>query len=326
MPKGKLAYFILGFVVVAIWGITFISTKVLVNSGLLPSQIFAIRFTVAYAGIWILCLLPRLGGAGSSSRRLWSNDLPDELIFVLLGVSGGSMYFLTENTALACAQACNVSFIVCSAPLLTVIMTMAFRKLFAGKSDSRLSQLAGGLEDVRISWRLVGGTALAIGGMAAVLFDARSASDLPASAFGSQLKGEILALAAAFCWALYSLFMSQMTEKYGAVFATRKVFFYGLVTIIPFLIGQPLDLANLARPVIWGNLLFLSLFASLACFVAWNKVMSKIGNVTATNYVYLNPFFTLLFAALILGESLTLQAALGCVAIISGVILGSKNN
>lgn len=298
--KGQFKYHILAFVVIATWGVTFISTKVLIREGLLPSQIFALRFVVAYLGIWLLC-------RGGRNRRLFCPSLRDELIFVLLGISGGSMYFLAENTALMYTQACNVSFIVCSAPLLTALLTLLARKILRGP-------LAEGLEDVKLSLPLALGTVLAIGGMAAVLFDGNSVH--------LSGKGEILAFCAALCWAVYSIFMSQMTEEYGAVFATRKVFFYGLLTIVPFVAATDINFAILARPAVWGNLLFLSLVASLACFVAWNKVMAKIGNVTSTNYIYLNPFFTLVSAVILLGESLTLQSALGCLAIVGGVVIG----
>lgn len=50
--------------------------------------------------------------------------------------------------------------------------------------------------------------------------------------------------------------------------------------------------------------------------------MAGLGNVTSTNYVYLNPLFTLVSAILLLGESLTLQSAAGCAAILAGVVLG----
>ena len=298
--NGQFKYHVLAFVVIALWGVTFISTKVLISEGLQPSQIFALRFVVAYLGIWFLC-------RNDQSRRLVSSSLGDELLFVLLGVSGGSLYFLTENTALVYTQACNVSFIVCSAPLLTTLLTLIARKVLRGR-------LADGLQDVKVSTSLVLGTVLALTGMAAVLFDGNSVH--------LSGKGEILAFCAALCWAVYSIFMSQMTEEYGAVFATRKVFFYGLLTIIPFIIGTPFDVRTLAKPDVWGNLLFLSLVASLGCFVVWNKVMAKIGNVTSTNYIYLNPFFTLVFAVILLGETLTLQSALGCLAIVGGVIIG----
>ena len=116
--------------------------------------------------------------------------------------------------------------------------------------------------------------------------------------------------------------MGEMTNRYGTVIATRKVFFYGLLTIIPFLFGSDRGFSlELLRPFpVWGNLLFLGLVASLACFIAWNLVIDKLGNVSSTNYVYLNPVFTLLTATLFLGERMTPLAALGCAAILAGVI------
>lgn len=303
MEHKRLAYHFLAFTVAALWGVTFICTKVLISAGLLPAQIFAMRFTVAYAGIWLLC------SRKPEARRIFSDSLRDEAIFVFLGISGGSMYFLTENSALALTQACNVSFLVCIAPLLTTILTLCIRRIFKGP-------LVDGLEDVHVGWPLVLGTLLSLSGMAAVLFDGNSVQ--------FSLKGDLLAVAAALCWASYSQFMGQMTDRYGVFFATRKVFFYGLVTIIPFVVGKGLDLSVLAQPRVWGNLLFLSVVASLVCFVLWNKVMARLGNVTSTNYVYLNPFFTLISAVLLLGERLTLQSALGCIAIVAGVALAGR--
>jgi len=301
---GRLAYHLLAFAVIAVWGVTFISTKILIEGGLHPAQIFALRFIVAYIGIWILAAMRHEGTV------LLSKNLKDELMFVFLGITGGSLYFLTENTALAYSQACNVSFLVCVAPLLTILLTLAYKKLFKGK-------FAEGLENVQVGWPLVTGTILALAGMAAVLFDG--------SAVNFSLKGDLLAIGAALCWAFYSIFMGQLTNEYGTIFTTRKVFFYGLLTIIPFLIGELPDADILLQPAIWGNLLFLSLIASLGCFIIWNKVMSRLGNVTATNYVYLNPFFTLLAAIIILGESLTLQSAIGSISIVAGVALSAKS-
>ncbi|MBR2747983.1 MAG: DMT family transporter, partial [Bacteroidales bacterium] len=103
----------------------------------------------------------------------------------------------------------------------------------------------------------------------------------------------------------------------------EATFFYGLLTILPFLgrTGGSFSPAVLGQPVVYGNLLFLGLIASLACFIAWNLVMARLGNVTSTNYVYLNPIFTLITAMILLGERMTLVSGLGCAAILAGVIL-----
>lgn len=306
MGKSRFIWHLLALAVVAVWGVTFVCTKTLISAGMDPAGIFAIRFTLAYIGIWVLCLSDR------KNLRCWSRSWKDELVFLFLGITGGSFYFLTENTALAHTQATNVAFLVCVAPLFTLLFTLLYKLLFKDR-------FARGMEDVRLGFPLVGGTLLALAGMAMVVFDG--------ARLQISLEGDLLAIGAALCWALYSLFMGQMTADYGAVFATRKVFFYGLLTILPFLGASAgsFSPAVLGQPVVYGNLLFLGLVASLACFVAWNLVMAKLGNVTSTNYVYLNPVFTLISAMIILGERMTLVSGLGSAAILAGVILaGSK--
>ena len=72
-------------------------------------------------------------------------------------------------------------------------------------------------------------------------------------------------------------------------------------------------------------MLFLGLVASLACFIIWNLVIDKLGNVTSTNYVYLNPIFTLISAMIFLGEKMTPIAAIGSAAILLGVIWAGKS-
>lgn len=305
MPSKSIFHHLLALLVVAIWGVTFISTKVLINNGLQPSQIFVIRFVMAYAGIWVLQAL------GKEKTRLLSRSLRDEAVFLFLGVSGGSMYFLAENTALAYTQASNTAFIVSTAPLLTILLTLAFRKMFKG-------EFAAALEPVRVNWALVLGTLLALGGVAMIAFDG--------SRFQMSLRGDLLAFAAALCWGLYSIFMGKMSADYGEVFATRKVFFYGLLTIVPFILaGDGMPSAEvLGRGPVILNLLFLGLVASLACFIIWNKVIVSLGNVSATNYVYLNPFFTLVTAIVVLGERLTPLSAAGSLAIFAGVFLAGR--
>ena len=306
MPANRLRYHLLTLAVVAVWGVTFVSTKVLIGAGMHPVAIFFVRFMLAYAGIWLYIALSR------QPAKLWYG-WKEELVFLLLGVSGGSLYFLTENLALAYTQATNVAFLVCSAPLFTALFTLIYRRFGKGR-------FVDGLEPVRLGWPLVGGTVLALSGMAMVVFDG---ARLQLSA-----RGDLLAIAAALCWAVYSLFMSQMTRDHGTVTATRKVFFYGLLTILPFLGGYKDSFAPaiLGQTAVWFNLLFLGLVASLLCFILWNLAMDKLGNVTTTNYVYLNPVFTLLSAMALLGERMTLLAGIGCAAILAGVIWAGQHS
>lgn len=300
--RRKIAYNLLAFIIVAIWGTTFISTKQLILNGLLPSQIFFIRFVLAYVGICII-----------SHDRLFSASLKDEILFALLGISGGSIYFLTENTALQFTQASNVSFLVCTTPLVTALMMAAVKKVAPGLMDHD--------DKVRFSMVFIIGTILALIGMALIVFNGKYILKLSP-------KGDLLALAASLCWAVYSILLSGINQKYGTAFISRKVFFYGLLTIIPVILFQHgfcMDHMVFAKPVVWGNLLFLGLIASLGCYVLWNKVMKVLGTVNASNYIYLNPLFTLVAAIIILDEKITALAGLGCALIFIGVLLAGKS-
>ena len=84
----KAKYHILAILTVAVWGTTFISTKILINNGLSPQEIFLLRFIIAYIGIWFI-----------SPRKIFSDSIKDELTMFAAGLTGGTLYFLTENTA-----------------------------------------------------------------------------------------------------------------------------------------------------------------------------------------------------------------------------------
>jgi drug/metabolite transporter (DMT)-like permease len=81
----------------------------------------------------------------------------------------------------------------------------------------------------------------------------------------------------------------------------------------------------LARPVVWGNLLYLGVAASLLCFYFWNIVIKKLGAVRTTNYVYFAPPVTLIASALVLKEPITWIALLGAALILAGVIQADRS-
>ena len=278
-------YHLIAILTVGIWGLTFISTKVLIEHGLSPQEIFLLRFLMAYLGIWFI-----------SPRKLFADNWKDELWLLWGGVTGGSFYFFTENTALEITLATNVAFIVCTAPLLTTILSLLIYK--------KEKATAG----------LVGGSLLALVGVALVVYNGHFILKI------SPL-GDFLTLLAAFSWAFYSLIMKKMSGRYRTTFITRKIFFYGILTILPAFILHPwqFSLSGLWQPAVWMNLLFLGVLASLVCFVVWNIILKQLGTVRASNYIYLNPLFTLIGSAVLLDEQFTVMSLMGAMLILGGV-------
>ena len=296
MDNKYLAHF-LAFITVAVWGSTFVFTKMLLLNGLSPAQIFTLRFIVAYILLLMFEVTTR-----RHSFRLFSTSWRDELTMVLLGISGGSLYFLTENAAMLYTAATNTSLIVCSCPLFAMLLiALAYHQT---EQFTRLQVI---------------GSLLACLGMAVVVLNGRFVLHL------SPL-GDMLAFGACLCWAVYSLLMKSVTNRYSTFFITRKVFFYGLLTILPYFLvfpGFPSFDVILIPTVLW-NLLFLSVIASMTCFLVWNWVIRQLGAVIATNWVYFNPITTILFAWWLLHEHITLWFLLGSMLIIIGMILSDK--
>ena len=287
-------YHLVAFVVVAIWGSTFVFTKMLLLAGLSPAQIFTLRFIIAYVLL--------LGFSLKQKHKWFCDTWRDELLMVALGITGGSVYFLTENAAMLFTTATNTSLIVCSCPLFAMLLVAILYR-----HSEHISKLQ------------AFGSVVACLGMAIVVLNGHFVLHL------SPL-GDMLAFAACLCWAVYTLLVRRVVEQYTSLFITRKVFFYGLLTIIPYYLivpGFP-SLSMILRPDVLWNLLFLGVVASMLCYVVWNWVIGKLGAVIATNWVYFNPIVTIVFAWWLLNERITLWFLLGTFLILLGMYLADR--
>ena len=288
--ESNFIYHLVAFLTVCVWGTTFVSTKVLMINGLSPAQIFTLRFAIAY----ILML-------AFSHKRLFADNWRDEGLMALLGITGGSLYFLGENEAMNFTTTTNTSLIVCSCPLFATLLVRMFYK------------------SARINTVQLLGSLLAFVGMGVVVLNGRFVLHLSPV-------GDALAFTACICWAVYSLLMKMVSERYSAAFITRKVFFYGVLTITPYYIIEPgmPAMEIFLKPAVIGNLLFLGCLASMVCFLTWNWCISKLGAVKATNWVYFNPITTMMAASLILGERITVYFLLGAACILTGMYLAER--
>ena len=291
--NSRYLYHATAFLVVSIWGSTFVFTKLLLLAGLTPAQIFALRFIIAYLMLLVFCLWRGI--------RWMADSWKDELLMAGLGISGGSLYFLAENGAMNYTTTTNTSLIVCLCPLFASALISLFYK----------SQ--------RLNRTQTLGTLMAAAGVVVVVMNGHFVLHLSP-------KGDALAFVACLCWAVYSLLMIPANARYDTVFITRKVFFYGLLSMIPYFMLRPGLNTHLllGQPALLWNLLFLGCVASTLCFLAWNWTMKKLGAVVVTNYVYFNPVVTILFAWLLLSEPITVYFLLGTLLILVGMYLSDR--
>ena len=275
---------------ILVWGISFLNTRVLLDSGLTPTEIFVARFTIAYLSLLVI-----------SGFKVKYTGWRDELLFVVCGIAGGSAYFIAENTALKLTLISDVAVLVSTAPLTTALMGAIFYR------DERISLLS----CVGMIIAFVGSVMLAL---------------KHGLVWGDSIVGDMLAVLAAVVWAFYSMALKKLNRTYTTLFITRKLFFYGILSALPLLAMEDSQVQweTIKRPEVWGNLLYLGLVCSMAAYFIWGITVKRIGAVRASNYFYLSPIISMIAAAIWFGERTTAIAYVGCVLIFTGVVMAEK--
>ena len=292
LNKNNTAWFhVLAIVVILAWGVSFPFTKILLNAGITPTEIFVYRSAVAYVGLLIF-----------SRFKIKAWGWKDELLAVLCGLTGGAMYFILQNEALKLTLLSDVVVVVAINPLLTTILAAIF------------------LKEEHFSFKILLGSALAFAGVAVVTFQ-------NGFAWGDGLMGNVLAFLAALSWAVYSVLLKRMQGRFSTLDITRKVMIYGMMCAIPLMFFEPMSpFSTILRPDLLSNLLFLALVCSMAAFFLCNVVIKKIGTIKASNYLYLDPVVSIVAGVILIQEPVGLVAMLGCALVLLGVIIVEKSN
>lgn len=283
------------FGTIMVWGTTFIATKILLST-FSPIEILLVRFVMGYLGLALIDAITTRG------KRVRSSML-QELLFAGAGLTGVVMYYLLENIALTMTYASNVGILVSIAPLTTALLAPLFLKE----------------EPVRLS--LILGFVIASAGAALVMFN--GTVDLRLS-----LRGDLLALCSTLGWAIYSILLRKIdTSRIGVVTYTKKIFFYGILFMLPFVLTSDFSLVlDDFTPQSVLLLVFLGLGASAACFVSWNHAVKVLGVFKTSAYIYLTPLVSLFTAALVLDEPVTFMAITGCLLILGGLYLSERRS
>lgn len=305
MNQKSIFSIILASIVVCVWGITFVSTKYLLNY-FSAFEILFTRYFLAFCALWIIY-----------PHKLTLKNKKDEILFILAGLTGIVIYQLMENMAIGYTNASNVSIIVSICPMFTAILTQLI------------------LKEKAITPKFVIGFIIAITGVMLVCFN---------GVFEVHLNplGDILALVSGISWGFYSILVSKINKmELNPIATTRRIFFWASIIMIPLIftgafipglsstnfhvnIEAAANLARFTNPLCITNLLFLGLVASSFCFIAWNTVCHNLGTVKVSVALYLIPVVTVIFAFFFLGETLTPLGFAGAICTLLGVFISNK--
>ena len=276
------------FITVVIWSVAFVSNKVLL-AYITPIENMILRFTLGY--LLLLLLYPKW--------RL-PHSIKEESFFMLLGFLGIFIYFLLENFALSYTQATNVGLYMGAIPILTALFAHFLTK------------------DEKLSLNLLLGFVMAIFGIGLILLEGRG--------FTLRLRGDLLALAAAAVFALYSVILRLAPQGYHYIVITRKSFFYAIAMMLTyhFIEGKAFNIHALSTPVVWINILYLGVLSSGLAFILWHKGIEQIGSIPASNYIYLVPLITAITGITVLDETVSMRMVAGGACILLGLYLAQR--
>lgn len=270
-----------------IWGVNFSVVKY-GTTQLAPLAFNGIRMTIAVLTLGVLVW------ARGGLRLSWS----DARALFVLGLLGNGLYQILFIEGIARTRAGTVALILAAGPAFVALIGRIM-----------------GVE--RVSARGWSGIGLSLAGIALVT------AGTPASSSGSTtILGNMLVLAGALCWAIFSVLLKPYANRIGAVQLGSITMLGGL---LPLLVVASPSLASVswgAMPAgLWLALVYSGFGALAVAGLFWLRGVRVLGPTRTAMYVNLQPVIALLVAWWALNEVPTAAQWGGTGAIIAGVLL-----
>ena len=218
----------------------------------------------------------------------------DAPLFVLSGFTGLFLYMWAFNAGTVHVPAGISSFIISSAPMITLVLSV-----FMIKEKATPLIWVGAI----ISFVGIGIIGLVNEGDFRLSF------------------GIILLVAAAIFTSFYNIFQKRILVSYSALQATTYSIAFGTV---PMFIFVPNLMREFPGTHIGAHLIiaYLAVFPAAIAFFLWIYALSKAEKVIyVTSFSYLSPFLATIIAFLWLGETIPATAVIGGVVVIIGMVI-----
>lgn len=279
----------------AIWGGTFIAGRVVVQT-MGPFSAAFCRFVIA--SLCLLTLTHLLEGKLPHLRR---HQVP---LIGLLGLTGVVAYNAFFFMGLQTTPASRASLIIATNPTFVAIAAA----LFLREPLTRL-KLAG------ILTSLLGVSVVISRGDLATLF----AGDIGI--------GDLFLLGSVTSWVVYTLVGKRVMGELSPLVATTYACLVGTAVLLLIALGEGLvtQWAQVA-PMAWWGVLYLGALGTAVGFSWYYVGVRAIGTARASIFINLVPVFAITFAALLLGEPITLPLLVGGALVIAGVYLTNRSH
>jgi len=275
--------------VVFLWSGAFVGIKVLLEDVSIWTIAF-LRFALT-----TICLFTALGLSGRRRRPIERGHLRWLLV---MGLTGVSAYHLSLNLGERYISANVASLIVASMPVMTAVLAIVFL----------------GEEVSATKWA---GIALAVAGVVVLVLWGTPGAELTVR----NAAGAAVTALAPLSWSVYTIVSKRLVPTYGPLTLAAYALGIGTLMLAPFAIGPTLrDLPSLPATD-WAWIVFLGIGCSALAYVLWFRALEVLDASSVAAWVYLVPLLGQVWAAVVLGEQVTVFLALGGIMVLAGVIV-----
>lgn len=287
-------------VTVLFWGLSFISTKVVVTV-LPPMSLGAARFALA---VLFLAFVKR---GTAPDEKLESKDIP---YLAGAGLIGVTAYFYFENTGLLYVSASEASIIIAAIP----VLTMVAERIVGGFEARRKSANGNRTTAPRIAARRWTGAALSMLGVWLVAG--------ATVAISGNATGYLFMFGAALSWVSYCFLTRPLFARRSRIYIVFWQSVFGFLGFLPFAALEAPRWGQLDLVVIL-NVVYLGVFCSALGYWFYARALQSLGVATATVFVNLIPVITVTAGFLFLGDRLARIQWAGATAVLAGVTLAT---
>ena len=284
----KYKYRLLAFSAIFFWGISLLSTRILLDSGFTPNNITFFRFLIAGSVIFFF----------RKNKQKTKIEKKDRKYFYLTALGGVTLFYYFENTGLKFTTVSNTALITATIPLFTLLIAFFLLRK-------------------KMVWQNLIGIPLGLGGTFILFY-----KDILES--GVHLKGDIFVFGSVIMWIIYCFIYKKIMNKYDTMFITSRIFLYGMIFLIPFMLFEYKSFLQIHLNInVVLHMLFLAVFCSYLGYYFWNVAIKHIGIKSISNLILLIPIVSISCGIIFLDEPFTINLIISTVLIMLGAYLTS---
>ncbi len=277
----------------AVWGLNVSAVKLLTAS-FEPTTLATLRMIVACIALTAIVLWRRCGVPALSWRQFLA-----VIICGILMVYANQILFAE---GLLRSTATNGALVMALSPLVSSLLAaLAFRE--------------------RLSLQRVCGVVLGFAGVAAVVLSH------PGAHLSSAGVGDLMLIGSVVCFAAGGAIVQRLARQLDPLSISWAIYLVGTFLLVGHSALGPAPLSAVSLfpgwwP--WALVFFSGILATAVCNLIWNRAIATIGVARTALFLYWVPVFGVVFAALLLGETLTLWHLAGFTAVMAGTYLGTR--